>query len=323
MSSSSRRLAAALALVALACTSPSGSEPSSTGEVAQAPAEVRASPPPTEPRVPAIEPAKPDVALAPEVEPIAAAVELFLASHPAPPTADEATLRADLDRLLGVIETALAGDRGQALLEVPGVLGAACQRSGSCSSDSPASASPESLAALDALEADGVRFLYAGEGTFEAVPNHRGLVARLDSRLTAAARAYLEAKGWQAERVDAAYDEAGFEGDLDDVTAAILRWDALADLGIEAYADAHEQARALTKNYLSLCWSFYTTPACIVEPDTSESYRRFIAEHPESRWRPAVECFTKRAATAKQRMNEKQHAAAVEACLAKVGGRTP
>lgn len=219
----------------------------------------------------------------------ASAVALFIEFHPAGSTR-ASSIRLDLETFLGVVEattaTADAAVRGS-----KGLMAAACQAAGyECGS-----ATKESRAELGALQARGIRFAYAAEGTVRVAVDHTAVATALDAALDAPSKAFLGATHASA-LLSEGFDEGVFNGDAALAVDALTRWEGLfANPGPYA-AIAPKQAAAARESYLRLCYvaeQGKDKPSCTVGKALRASYSRFGKTHTDSPSAPVVAAFYK------------------------------
>ncbi|MCR9161963.1 MAG: hypothetical protein ACE37F_26275 [Nannocystaceae bacterium] len=253
-------------------------------------------------------------ALDPEAEGAFEAVTtVFVQTHPQGSTR-ASTVRLDLAQLIDFV--AKTADVADARVRAdPALRAAACESAGYGCGET----TPQAKAEIVALQARGVRFNYAGEGTMQVGVDHAAIATALEGGLDAPSRAYLAAQHTSA-LFRQRFDEGGYGGTPALAVDALLAAEALAaDPG--PYADIAPEAAASTREaYLRLCDAGeFETPACTVSKAERASYTGFAAAHPSSPSAPAVEAFV--AAMRKRRW--KATAAKLDAVVAKALATEP
>ena len=248
------------------------------------------------------------------------AMALFLAAFTNPdPAIDEALRRQALERLLAY----MSGNIPRLVeeqYEQPHTDAAICLMSGACEQDD-VELTAEAMARY--YRSVGLTTVYEGEGLYRLDTDYAWFAKRLAPALSKASALYLEAKAWQANKVDTAWDETGFIGDPKDIVTGIVIWERLITMS-EAWAEAgRDGARAVSRDYLGICVRWSERPECTVSADDRKSYTRFMAEHRESMARPAVAHFVKAMKGRKWRAGENAHHEVREASMKKIRDPRP
>lgn len=215
----------------------------------------------------------------------ASAVALFIEFHPAGSTR-ASTLRQDLETFLGVVEATTASAdatvRGSA-----GLMAAACEGAGyDCGS-----ATKEGRAELGALQARGIRFAYAGEGSVRVAVDHGSVATALKPALDEPSMAFLGATHASA-LFSEGFDEGGFTRDPALAVDALTRWEGLVANPGPYAAIAPKQAADARESYLRLCYDGeQRKPQCKADKALRASYSGFGKAHADSPSAPVVAAF--------------------------------
>ncbi|MBL4684851.1 MAG: hypothetical protein JKY37_09700, partial [Nannocystaceae bacterium] len=166
---------------------------------------------------------------------------------------------------------------------------AACAATGKCDSG-PSTAEAEAWLATQ--REHGVVFVYAGEGTTEAVLAFDIVASRLEPGLSGGGVAYLHALALE-QRAAAHRDEDGYGGPPDDLAAALWAWETVGIDGGEPYAAlAQTHGAEAIEAYFRMSHSEFggqqTHPLSRAQ---RASYRRFLKTHPASSYAAAVRRF--------------------------------
>lgn len=215
----------------------------------------------------------------------AAAVALFIEFHPAG-TTRASTIRLDLETFLGVVE-ATTGAADTMVRGSKGLMAAACASAGfDCGS-----ATKEDQAELAALQARGIRFAYAGEGTVQVAVDHGAVAKALDAALDEPSKGFLAATHASA-LLSEGFDEGGFSGKPALAVDAIVRWEGLVANPGPYAAIAPKQAADVRETYLRLCYNGEgQTPPCKANKALRSSYSGFAKAHADSPSAPVVAAF--------------------------------
>ncbi|MEM6290835.1 MAG: hypothetical protein AAGA54_06200 [Myxococcota bacterium] len=210
---------------------------------------------------------------------------LFVEMHPVGKTR-ASTLSKDLYELIGFV-LKIGGAQDDRVRADEALRAAACQSAGyDCGTPTDAA-----KAELAALQARGIRYYYAGEGTMTVGVDHEGVASAVDAVLDDPSRQHM--KTMHASMLfSSAYDEGGYNGPPKLAVDALLQWEALqANAG--PYAAIASKGTADARDaYLRLCdHGEYDKPSCQASKELQASYNGFAKAHPDSPSAPVVKAF--------------------------------
>lgn len=215
----------------------------------------------------------------------ASAVALFIEFHPVGSTR-ASTVRLDLESFLGVVEATTAS-ADATVRGSQGLMAAACEGAGyDCGS-----ATKEDRSELAALQARGIRFAYAGEGSVRVAVDHASVAAALKPALDEPSMGFLAATHASA-LFSEGFDEGGFTRDPALAVDALTRWEGLVTNPGPYAAIAPKQAADVRESYLRLCYDGeQRKPQCKADKALRASYAGFGKAHGGSPSAPVVAAF--------------------------------